>query len=326
MTQNPLISVVIPTRNRPGFVLRAIESARRQTYRPIQIVVVVDGPDDESVKALRSVQDEHLKIVALQENVGGSEARNTGVRESGGEWIALLDDDDEWMPEKLEKQMALLQGLPNKHAFAACRFVERSNDEVRTYPSRIPESGESIDNYMCRPRGLRTGGELLQTSTLLAPRALLMEVPFVRGLKRGQEFVWMVEANTRGGAGFHVVPEVLSFFNATGFSDAVRISAKPNWRSFYTCLQSIKHLFDRRAYAYCIATRVLTDAIACNEPWQVKFGLLKDCAFNGGLSPHCIAIFLYIWMIPPATRRRLGEGLRYVQRSGSPAGQSVAEA
>jgi len=307
-------------------VLRAIESARRQTYRPIQIVVVVDGPDEASVKALRGVQDEHLKIVALQENVGGSEARNTGVRESSGEWIALLDDDDEWMPEKLEKQMALVQSLPNKRAFVACKFTERNGDEVRTYPLRLPESGESIDNYMCRPRGLRTGGELLQTSTLLVPRALLMEVPFVRGLKRGQEFIWLVEANSRGGAAFYVVPEILSFFNAEGFSDAFRVSSKPKWQSFYTCLQSIKHLFDRSAYAYCIATRVLTDAIACDEPWRVKLSLLKDCVLNGGLSPHCVAVFLYIWMLPPATRRRLGEGLRLVKRSVSSQSRRVVEA
>jgi len=326
MTQNPLISVVIPTRNRPALVLRAIETALRQTYRPIQIVVVVDGPDEASVKALQNVQDEHLKIVALLENVGGSEARNTGVRESSGEWIAFLDDDDEWLPEKLEKQMALLQGLPNKHAFVACRFTERSGDEVRTYPLRLPESGESIDNYMCRPRGLRTGGELLQTSTLLVPRKLLIEVPFVRGLKRGQEFIWLVEANTRGGAQFHVVPEVLSFFNAEGFSDAFRVSKKPKWRSFYETLQSIKSLFDRKAYAYCIATRVLTDAIECDEPWRVKLSLLKDCILNGGSSPHCVAIFLYIWMLPPATRRRLGGGLRFLKRSGAAQSHKIAEA
>jgi glycosyltransferase involved in cell wall biosynthesis len=326
MTQNPLISVVIPTRNRPGFVLRAVESARRQTYRPIQIVVVVDGPDEPSVKALEGIQDEHLRIVALRENVGGSEARNTGVRESSGEWIAFLDDDDEWLPEKLEKQMAMAQGLSNKYSFVACKFTERNGDEVRTYPLRLPEPGESIDNYMCRPRGVRTGGELLQTSTLLAPRKLLIDVPFVKGLKRGQEFVWLVEANTRGKAGFQVVPEVLSFFNATGFSDATRVSAKPKWRSFYTCLQSIKDLFDPKAYAYCIATRVLTDAIACDEPWRAKLGLFKDCMLNGGLFPHCVGIFLYIWVLPPATRRRLGEGMRSLKRSGSAENHSVAEA
>ena len=185
-------------------------------------------------------------------------------------------------PKNSRSRWRCCKALPNKHAFVSCRFTERDVDQIRTYPLRLPESGESIDNYMCRPRGLRTGGELLQTSTLLVPRKLLLEVPFVRGLKRGQEFVWLVEANTRGGAAFHVVPEVLSFFNAEGFSDAFRVSKKPKWRSFYETLQSIKNLFDRRAYAYCIATRVLTDAIACDEPWSVKFSLLKDCIFNGG--------------------------------------------
>ena len=100
MAEYPLVSVVIPTRNRPRLVLRAVASAMRQTYRTLQIVVVVDGPDTESVIALREVQDARIKIVALHENVGGSEARNVGVRESSGNWIAFLDDDDEWLPEK----------------------------------------------------------------------------------------------------------------------------------------------------------------------------------------------------------------------------------
>jgi glycosyltransferase involved in cell wall biosynthesis len=326
VTENPLISIVIPTRNRPQLVLRAVESARRQTYRPIQIVVVVDGPDGDSVTALRGVQDEHLKIVALEENVGGSEARNTGVREASGTWIALLDDDDEWLPEKLEKQMALVNGLANKHAFISCKFSERSGEEVRTYPVRLPEPGERIDNYMCRPRGIRSGGELLQTSTLLVPRTLLMEVPFTRGLKRGQEFIWLVEANTRGGAAFYVVPEDLSYFNAAGFSDTVRVSAMPKWRSFYEALKNIKHLFDRRAYAYCIATRLLTDAIACDESFRVKLGLLRDCVLNGGFTPHIVAVFLYIWMMPPATRLRLGEAFRFLRRRGGSRSQRAAEA
>lgn len=326
MADKPLVSVVIPTRNRPGLVLRAVKSARRQTYPALQVVVVVDGPDKESVMALQELQDRSLKIVALDENVGGSEARNVGVRESSGEWIAFLDDDDEWMPEKIEKQMALIEGLSNKRAFVSCKFVERSNEEVRTYPVRLPTPTESIDDYLCRPRGLRSGGELLQTSTLLVPRRLMTDVPFVRGLKRGQEFIWLIEAGTRGGAAFHVVPEVLSFFNATGFSDGARISSKPNWRSFYGALRNIRHLFRPSTYAYCIATRLLTDAIACEESIQVKLALLKDCVSGRGFSPHCVIVFLYIWMLPPATRRRLGESLRAIRRLGSAQSQNTAEA
>ena len=222
--------------------------------------------------------------------------------------------------------MALIESLSNKRAFVSCKFVERSGEEVRMYPVRLPARNESVCDYMCRPRGLRSGGELLQTSTLLVPRALMMDVPFVRGLKRGQEFIWLIEAGTRGGAEFHVVPEPLSFFNATGFSDEARVSSKPNWRSFYRGLQNIRHLFKPRAYAYCIATRVLTDAIACEEPTRVKLSLLKDCVSNGGFSLHCLAVFLYIWMAPPATRRRLGEGLRFLRRLGGAQSQRAAEA
>ena len=75
-----------------------------------------------------------------------------------------------------------------------------------------------------------------------------------------------------------------------------------------------------------IDTLKTVDAILCEEPWRVKFSLLRDCVSNGGLSPHCITIFLYTWMVPPATRRRLGEGLRFLQRSGNSARQRVAEA
>ena len=119
-------------------------SALRQSYTHLQITVVVDGPDEGSVIALGEIKDERIKVVALENNVGGSEARNIGVRESDGSWIAFLDDDDEWLPEKIEKQMALIESLSNKRAFIACRFVERSVDEVRTYP-HPPAAVERID-------------------------------------------------------------------------------------------------------------------------------------------------------------------------------------
>jgi len=326
MTDIQLVSVVIPTRNRPQLVVRAVASALSQTYSRIQVVVVIDGPDAATELVLHRLQDDRVKVVALAENVGGGEARNTGVREANGEWIAFLDDDDEWVPEKIEKQMALIASLPNKRAFVSCKFTERCGDETRTYPVRLPERNESIDDYMCRPRGMRAGGELMQTSTLLIPRTLMLDIPFVRGLKRGQEFIWLIEAGTRGGAGFHVLPETLSFFNADGFSDETRISKKPNWRSFYKSLKDIRHLFKRSAYAYCIATRLLTDAILCNEPFHVKFSLLKDCIASGGFSPKCALTFAYIWFMPPSTRIRLGELLRRVQRLGSGQSQEVAEA
>lgn len=310
MAENPLVSVVIPTRHRPKMIVKAVSTALGQTYKNLEVVVVVDGPDDATVAVLRELGDERVRVITLQDNVGGSEARNVGVRAAKGDWIALLDDDDEWLPDKLEKQMALADTLENKNTLISCMFVERSQEEVRTYPVRLPDTGETMDCYMCVPKGLRSGGELLQTSTLLAPRSLMLAVPFVRGLRRGQEFIWLIEATTRGGAGFRVLPEVLSFFNAEGFSDERRISSKPNWRSFYNCLQEKRPLFKPHAFAFCIATRVLTDTIKCQEPSFVKLRLGASCFSARAKTGKCLAVFLYIWFVPPVTRRQLGERFR----------------
>ena len=100
-----LISVVIPTRRRPELLLRAIESVLRQTYDQMEILVVIDGPDEATREALRGVQDSRLRVIALPESVGGSDARNTGVQNAKGEWIAFLDDDDgSGCPRKLRNK------------------------------------------------------------------------------------------------------------------------------------------------------------------------------------------------------------------------------
>ena len=80
----PLVSAVIPTRNRPLLVCRAVRSALDQTFGAIEVVVVVDGPDPETEKALNSIADSRLRMIALPNNVGGGEARNVGVRAAKG--------------------------------------------------------------------------------------------------------------------------------------------------------------------------------------------------------------------------------------------------
>src|SRR4051794_40599610 len=105
------ISIIIPTRNRPDLVCRAIGSVLTQTYKEIEVIVVVDGPDAATVRALEMVKDSRLKKIVLSENVGPAGARNAGILESKSQWIAFLDDDDEWLPSKLEKQIGAASRL-----------------------------------------------------------------------------------------------------------------------------------------------------------------------------------------------------------------------
>jgi glycosyltransferase involved in cell wall biosynthesis len=105
---NPKVSVVIPTYNRVGTVPRAIESVLAQTVSDLEVIVVDDGSSDETGKVLGELFGDRIRYFA-QVNRGASVARNKGVEEARGEWIAFLDSDDLWEKEKLEWQFKALE-------------------------------------------------------------------------------------------------------------------------------------------------------------------------------------------------------------------------
>jgi glycosyltransferase involved in cell wall biosynthesis len=101
-----LVSAIIPTYNRAHCIGEAVESVLRQTYRPLEVIVVDDGSTDETPAVLRGFGD-RIHVVR-QENAGPSAARNRGVARSSGSVLAFLDSDDLWLPRKIERQMDLL--------------------------------------------------------------------------------------------------------------------------------------------------------------------------------------------------------------------------
>ena len=113
----PTIAVVIPTFNRDSVVSRAIDSALRQTLLPAEIIVVDDGSTDNTPSLIAA---KYSAISYLRtENKGVSAARNLGIKKAKSEWIAFLDSDDEWLPQKLEKQVAYLS-REQKYKVAHC--------------------------------------------------------------------------------------------------------------------------------------------------------------------------------------------------------------
>lgn len=103
----PLVSAIIPNYNYARYVGEAVESALGQTYPNIEVIVVDDGSTDNSLEVLEQYRD-RIKIIE-QKNSGVCVARNRGVAESTGEYIAFLDADDVWLPEKIEKQVAVFE-------------------------------------------------------------------------------------------------------------------------------------------------------------------------------------------------------------------------
>lgn len=129
----PLVSVVIPAYNAARTVCATIDSSLHQTVSDIEVIVVDDGSNDDTAKAVEAIPDPRVRLVR-QPNGGAAAARNAGIRHAIAEWVALLDADDIWLPHKLEVQLAVLKSNPDVLAVqsGAC-FVD---DQLRTLSVR----------------------------------------------------------------------------------------------------------------------------------------------------------------------------------------------
>lgn len=110
----PLVSVIITTYNRANLVSRAIKSVLGQTYENLELVVVDDASTDDTHSVVNRFEDERLTYVRHDENRHLSAARNTGIEHADGDYVAFLDDDDEWRPQKLEKQISLFESVSDR--------------------------------------------------------------------------------------------------------------------------------------------------------------------------------------------------------------------
>jgi glycosyltransferase involved in cell wall biosynthesis len=106
----PLVSVIIPTYNRAGLVRQAVASVKAQTFRDFEVVVVDDGGTDGTYEVLSA--DCELRVLRHPHRQGVAAARNLGVAAARGEWLAFLDSDDLWLPDKLARQISWLEGAP----------------------------------------------------------------------------------------------------------------------------------------------------------------------------------------------------------------------
>jgi glycosyltransferase involved in cell wall biosynthesis len=106
----PKVSVIIPTYNSASYIIEAVESVLNQTYKDFEVIVVDDGSTDNTHTLLEPYLDRIM--YRFQENRGESIARNEGIRIAQGEYITFLDSDDWWMPSKLERQVPLMEAIP----------------------------------------------------------------------------------------------------------------------------------------------------------------------------------------------------------------------
>lgn len=133
MIKNPRVSVIIPTFNRAHLIGKAIKSVLNQTYKDFEIIVVDDGSTDNTEEIVKSFTDFKIHYICHKHNRGASTARNTAIKASRGEYFAFLDSDDEWLPEKLDKQMKIFESESSEVGvvYTGDYYVDEKDKEIK---------------------------------------------------------------------------------------------------------------------------------------------------------------------------------------------------
>lgn len=253
----PIVSVIIPTRNRPGPLLAAVASALEQRLDApdtLEVIVIQDGPDISTENALRSIRDARLKLSVNTTQRGHATSRNAGVSLASGDWCAFLDDDDTWLPGKLGHQLraarhAVAQGTT--YPVVGCVLEAREKARSHIWPSRFPVEHESVGDYLYARSGLqsvRSGHTLLQTSMLFVPKSLMDLVPFSGGMRRHADPDWLLRAQQQPGVRF-CFPEPQSPLAVWNIGGVDRVSGAGDWRYSLVWARRHRALLSESAYA-----------------------------------------------------------------------------
>lgn len=276
----PEISVVIPTWGRPEMLIRAVRSALAQEGVALEIVVVPDDDDPAAVAALGRIDDPRLRLAPPGRRLGNAAARNHGIRMARGEWIALLDDDDLWLPGKLALQVAAARQSVLSSPIVTCRFIARNRSGDTIWPRRLPAPEMATGDYIFCRRRPPTGDGVVQTSTVLAPRVLFEAVPFDPGCRRFVDVDWLLRATQSTGTGIvFAAPEApLSIWNME--EQRARISTSGDWRQDVAWITARRHLVSDRAAAAFLLT--LPSIRAARQNDRRAFAALLRESFAAG--------------------------------------------
>jgi glycosyltransferase involved in cell wall biosynthesis len=279
----------------------AIRSAFRQTWQHLEVIVVVDGPDAATSEYLKTMRDPRLRVIFLPERCGGSDARNAGVRAACGEWIAFLDDDDEWLPDKIELQMRAAHAMPDWFPVVSCRLIAQSPATSRVLPTRIYRQPEPIAEFLFCRTSLRDPGGVMQSSTLLATRELLLAVPFRSGLTMHQDWDWLIRVSSYKGVALSMVRQPLVIWRVEDQRNTVGRSS--DWSFSLSWIRQLRDLISPRALSWFVAIQCVWRARAVHADLRARFMILRAFLFEGSPEFRSFISFLIFAVVPPSIRR-----------------------
>lgn len=172
MTESPLITCIVPVYNGERFVAETVESMLSQTYRPIEVIVVNDGSTDSTPDVLGQFAD-RINVIN-QENAGQAAARNRGIEAANGDFIAFLDADDLWLPEKLEMQMKYLAANPEAD-LCTCMMVNFWESELAAEAEKLRDTAHA-QPYLATWQGILARRRVFESVGALDTGAVFSDV------------------------------------------------------------------------------------------------------------------------------------------------------
>mgnify|MGYP000375070833 CR=1 FL=1 len=141
---NDLVSIIMPSYNTAQYIEKTIESVMEQTYTNWELIIVDDCSSDNTEKIVKGIKDERIKFFRNERNSGAAISRNWALQLAKGRWIAFLDSDDIWFPEKLEKQISFMEDNNIGFSYTNYEIIDESGKEQGikvTGPKRITKQG-----------------------------------------------------------------------------------------------------------------------------------------------------------------------------------------
>ncbi|MBN0974529.1 MULTISPECIES: glycosyltransferase family A protein [unclassified Gordonia (in: high G+C Gram-positive bacteria)] len=278
MDSNVRVSAVIPSIGRAELAL-AVGSVTQQTV-PVHPIVVLDRPS--AVAKVRRMLEPYEHTLVMSDSVGGAGARNLGVDTAATEYVAFLDDDDQWLPMKTERQLRKMSLSSSVRVLAASgmRFVRRRDEIV--IPRESPRA-KDIASYLVERPSIRFGDNCVQSSSLIMPREFAAEVRWDESLRKHQDWDFIIRALEFDDADLVWVDDpTLKVYQGSSGS----ISKSRSWHdsaSFYR-----KHCarMSSRSRADFIWTQLLRSSIAATSIQGIQFSVQE----LGMRIPHAAAV------------------------------------
>ena len=251
----PKVSIVIPTHNRAAILRRAIVSVLDQTFKDFEVVIADDASVDGTCETVQSIGDRRIKYVRHSDNRGVSAARNSAIANAAGEYIAFLDDDDEWLPDKLRHQIDHIDTLGRNVGAISC-----GNYEVETSTNRVLAEirpslkGEIFENLL-------TQGFFSRTSTVLVRASCFQRVGvFDTAFRYGEDFDMWLRIAREYAFDYVAKPLVRVYLQPSGLTqnyEAIIAGAEAELKKYHEFYEQNPRVHSRRlerlATYYCLA-------------------------------------------------------------------------